>query len=259
VGYFQSLLSRPLTGPHVLRPPHQLFDPRPDLEPDRAEPPDQHPMDSDAMPTSPGRAFATRSSEEVSSDRPLAGEAPAITIVPERSSGADKAIDPGVSIDTEPGSQVRHSTPVSAMQQAVGNRHQRIEKLAHGEPHRLRLPTGERVTPLDVEVRPAPAAIAAAPPGAPQQPNHVLSDPTRAGNAKGAQASRGQASQPRQASVPLARVPRNEPPEDPVTVEIGRVDVIIDQPQARKQEPRQPLSPLSRGLGWAAGPPTSLR
>src|SRR5262249_15415791 len=71
---------------------------------------------------------------------------------------------------------------------------------------------------------------------------------------------------PHQASQPFSRSDRaaetGQPPAAPndesVSVEIGRVDVIIGQPEVPRPSPRPALEPLSKGLGWAEGPPGRL-
>jgi hypothetical protein len=93
----------------------------------------------------------------------------------------------------------------------------------------------------------------------PRVRNDVIRGPDKTHDNDGTQPSPGQASQPHRPAVPQARVPRQDTFEEPVSVEIGRVDVIISEPEARQAEPRPSLQPLSRGLGWADGPPTSLR
>jgi hypothetical protein len=260
-GYFQSLLNRPLTGPHVLRPPRQLFGGRPSQELERDESPDDDGVAADTRRASPGPAARVRSgngNSPIFLGDPVA-QAPPISIVADRSGGVGDAIDRNASATTDFGPLTLRSELADPRPSPVHNGQRRSDLPDHAEPDRGRpLSEAAAATP-DGESNRAPARVAASRLSPRRERNDVFQGPADTPDVEGEEPLRRQPSLPNRRGVRQARPSRQESFEEPVSVEIGRVDVIISQPEVRQPGLRPPLHPLSRGLGWAAGPPASLR
>jgi len=265
-GYFQSLLNRPLTGPQVLRPPRRLFAPRPSQELERDEAPDEGGEPANSTHPSPGRAARVWSGNGSPAIfvGDSAGEPLPISMVPDHSDGVGEAIDRDASANADSGPWASTSEPAASQSSPVRIGHRRVDRPDQPDPVRRRTLTAGRVTtprfttPED-ETHRAPSPVAARRSSPPRERNDVFRGPAELPDAEGTQPSLDQASQSDRPEVRQGRAPRKKSFEEPVSVEIGRVDVIISPPEARQAGPRPPLHPLSRGLGWAAGPPESQR
>jgi hypothetical protein len=258
-GYFKSLLDRPLTGPQVLRPPRQLFAPRTTHEVEGDEAQDEDSGSADATMPSPGRAAPVWSDDGNSArfDGDTVGGSRPVSVLPDLSDGVGGAVDPNAQRNARPSPLV----PLpgrSAPQSSPGrNGHPRVDRHVVAEPTVGPNEPVEHVATPDRDSSHAPAPADRSIPL--RARNDVLRGRIESSDFEESRPSPGHASQPHLSDAPHARRPRQEAVEEPVSVEIGRVDVIVGQPEAPQPGLRPPLAPLSRGLGWAAGPPASLR
>lgn len=253
-GYFKSLLDRPLTGPQVLRPPRQLFAPRTTHEVEGDEAQDEDFGSTDVTMPSSGRAALVWSDDanSASFDGDTVRGSPPVSVLPDLSDGVGGAVDPNALRNARPGPLV----PLpgrSAPQSSPGrNGHPRVDR------HVVAEPTVGPNEPVEPVATPDRDSSHTPEPAVRSTPLRARNDVLR-GRIESSDFAESRPSPGHASDAPHDRSPRQEAVEQPVSVEIGRVDVIVGQPEAPQPGLRPPLAPLSRGLGWAAGPPASLR
>ena len=267
-GYFRTLLSRPLKGPQSLRPPRQLFAPpsavdvhSPEVEmdepsiPEVAARPRTRSRDSQRSAATPGEKTLEapdRDMDAMPRSMRIAGD------------GAETA-SPGIAVKllepTEGPARPRATdVPVPAVQERAvpeiepgGHRPAAVQHV-ESPPLGVRFAADERRSNPEFEVAAAPAlpAMTASAPGGERSAQIASVDRPPPRPAPASQRFS------RNDHVAETGRPQTAGNEESVSVEIGRVDVIIGEPAVPRPGPRPPLEPLSKGLAWAEGPPGRL-
>ena len=262
-GYFRALLSRPLAGPHLLRPARRLFAPVSALDGPGRDIELQEPAGSDWSPRSTTSLTQGRAITPEDEPAPVGSGDMADAITLAMKAVRQEPATVSLTAFREPRFMVRTDAPAPGATTAGAEVATPTRLLdVHGSA--VDLPTNR------------PTGIGFAGGDNPLQPDSIPASTQTADHLADSSPKRHRMLEPPPAARPLrtrrppqsrrnqsAPASESKPQganyaEEPVSVEIGRVDVIVGQPDSSRTTSRTPLEPLSRGLSWAEGPPGRL-